>query len=63
MNAITRLKKVAEYCNMTRFMVSSSILSYGRPVEVLKNYTIGSGIEVNPEIQKFDIDRQTCIMG
>ena len=30
------------------------ILEYGRPGEVLNNYKIGSGIEVNPEIHEFD---------
>ena len=44
-------------------MVSSSILEFGRPGEVLNNYTIESDIEVNLEIKKSDIDRQTFIMG
>ena len=30
-------------------MFSSDILEYGSPVEVLKNYKIGSGIEVKLE--------------
>ena len=32
-------------------MVISGILEYGRTVEVLNNYKIGHGIELEPEIQ------------
>ena len=39
---------------MTRGMVSNNILEYGSPKEVRNNYTSGQGVEVNPEIQKFD---------
>ena len=39
---------------MTIDVVSSSILEYGIPGEVLNNYTIGSDIDVNPERHKFD---------
>ena len=35
-------------------MVISVILEYESPEEVLNSLTIGSGIEVNPEIHKFD---------
>ena len=35
-------------------MVSNGILDYVSPGEVLKNYTIGPGIEENPERQKFE---------
>ena len=38
-------------------MVSSGILEYGISVEVLKNYTIGSDIEVNPEVKKVDFTK------
>ena len=34
-------------------MIKSDILGYGRQVEVLNNHTIGSGIEVNQNGQKF----------
>ena len=51
-------------------MISSGILEYGRPVDVLKNYTIGSSIEVNLEAFLYilqqgwaDIDRKKYIMG
>ena len=35
-------------------MVSNDILEYGRPGEVLNNYTSEYGVELNPEIKKFD---------
>ena len=51
-------------------MVSSDILEYGRPGEVLNNYTSGYDIEVNPEVKKFvlqkswaEIEIQAYIMG
>ena len=36
-------------------MVSIGILEYIIPGEVINNYTIGSGIEVNLERHKFDL--------
>ena len=39
-------------------MVSSGILEYGRSGEFFNNYTIGSGIEVNPERHKFNITKK-----
>ena len=51
-------------------MVISGILGYGSTGEVLNNYTIGFGIEVEPERHKFDftknlswIKSQACITG
>ena len=51
-------------------MVSSGILEYVSPGEFRNNYTIGYGIEVNPERhtlyftkKRAGIDSQTCIMG
>ena len=40
--------EVTEYYNANRGMVISVILEYGRPGDVLNNYTIGSDIEVIP---------------
>ena len=42
---------------MTRGVVSSGILECRSPGKVINNYTIGSGIEVNPEIHKFDLKK------
>ena len=39
-------------------MVSSVILECGRPLEVLNNYKIGSGVEVNPERRNFDFTKK-----
>ena len=47
----TSLEEAAEHYNTTYGMVRSGILEYRRSVEVLNKYTIGSGIEVNPEGQ------------
>ena len=46
------------YYNATRGMVGSGILEHGSPGEVLKNYTSGSGIEVNPERHRFDFTKK-----
>ena len=43
-------------------MVGSDILEYGRPGEVRNNYTSGYGIEVNPEIQRFDFTKIELIL-
>ena len=40
--------------NLTDALVSSGILECRITGEVCNNYTIGSGIEVNPERKKFD---------
>ena len=53
----TSLEEVAEQYNTTCGMVRSGILEYRRSVEVLNKYTIGSGIEVNPEGQFFDFKK------
>ena len=38
-------------------MVSNDILEYGRPGEVLNNYTSEYSVEVNAERQKFDFTK------
>ena len=50
----TRIEEVSEYQNATRGMVSNDILEYGRPGDLHNNYTSGYGVEVNPEIHKFN---------
>ena len=67
---IIRPEEVSEHYNVTKGIVSSGILEYGRPGEVHNNYTSGYGIEVNLEIQSLifrqilaEIERKTCILG
>ena len=38
-------------------MIGSGILEYGRSREVITDYTIRSGIEVNLKRQKFDVTK------
>ena len=44
------LTKVAEYCNLTKGIVSSGILYYVRPKDCLVNDTTGSILEVTPDV-------------
>ena len=44
-----RLRKVSEYYNETRGMISSGILDCGRTVDFINNYKIGSIVDMNTE--------------
>ena len=47
------LEGVSEYYNATRGIVSNDTFEYGRPGEVLNNYTSSDDVEVKPERYTF----------
>ena len=55
-----RLRKVSEYYNETRGMISSGILDCGRTVDFINNYKIGSIVDMNKEKNNISTTNLIC---
>ena len=55
-----RLRKVSEYYNETRGIISSGILDCGRTVDFINNYKIGSIVDMNTEKNNISTTSLIC---